>query len=296
MGIVDAHHHLWDTRRLRYPLFDGIPGLNRPFAAGDFDRVAAEVGVDASVCIEAASAGADGTAELTWLREQTDRSSRVKAIVAWAPLERSELPGYLARIASLNDPRIVGVRRSFEFEPPDFPRRPEVVAGVRRLAEFGLSFDLVLFHPSLPAAIDLVRQCPEVSFILDHLGKPPIRTRQLDPWRTHLVQLAAFPNVACKVSGMTTEADRDAWTIDDLAPYFYRTVECFGWDRLLFGSDWPVCNLAGGYQPWLTAVEALLAGVSSADREKFFASNAKRIYRLATREPGTGVVGAGSIP
>jgi L-fuconolactonase len=284
VGIVDAHHHLWDTRRLRYLLFDRIPGLNRPFVAGDFDQVAAAAGIDASVCIEAASAGADGMAELGWLRDQADRSSCVKAIVAWAPVERPELPGYLARIAGVNDPRIVGVRRSFEFEPPDFPSRPEVVAGVRRLAGFGLSFDLVFFHPSLPAAIDLVRQCPEVSFILDHLGKPAIRGRHLEPWSTQLGQLAAFPNVVCKISGMTTQAEREAWTVDDLAPYFHRAVECFGWDRLLFGSDWPVCNLAGGLEPWLQAAEALLAGVPPADRTKFFVSNAARIYRLPTPE------------
>mgnify|MGYP001304282816 CR=1 FL=1 len=285
MGIVDAHHHLWDTRRLRYPLLDRIPALNRPFPVGDFEQVAAATGVDASVCVEVASAGTDGMAELTWLREQADRSSRVKAIVAWAPVERAELPEYLERMAGLNDPRIVGVRRSFEFEPPDFPSRPEVVAGVRRLTESGMSFDLVLFHPSLKAAIELVRQCPEVSFILDHLGKPPIRQRRLEPWSAQLAELADLPNVVCKVSGMTTEAEPDAWTVADLAPYFHRAVECFGWDRLLFGSDWPVCDLAGGYEQWLRAADALLTGVSSADRTKFFVSNAVRIYRLPKPGP-----------
>jgi L-fuconolactonase len=278
--IVDAHHHLWDTRRFRYPLFDRIPALNRPFPIDDFDQIASAVGVDTSVCVEAASAGIDGMAELAWLRQQADRSSRVKAIVAWAPVEQPGLRDYLAQIASLNDPRIVGVRRSFEFEPDDFPSRREVVAAVRQLADFGLSFDLVLFHRSLKAAIELVRQCPDVSFILDHLGKPPIRERRPEPWRTQIAELAALPNVVCKISGMTTEAEHASWTADDLAPYFYRAVECFGWDRLLFGSDWPVCNLAGGYDPWRRAVDQLLAGVTPADRAKFFAGNAGRIYRL----------------
>ena len=285
MGIVDSHHHLWDTRRLRYPLFDRIPDLNRAFVVDDYERVAAAADVDASVCIEAASAGADGMAELAWLREQADRCSRVKAIVTWAPVDGPELPDYLARIAGLNDPRIVGVRRSFEFESPDFPGRPDVVAGVRRLAKSGLSFDLVLFHPSLPAAIELVRQCPEVSFILDHLGKPAIRSGRLEPWATQLAELAALPNVVCKISGMTTEAEREAWTADDLAPYFHRAVECFSWDRLLFGSDWPVCNLAGDVERWLRAVDLLLAGTSPADRTKFFVTNATRIYRLPTPQP-----------
>jgi len=285
VGIVDAHHHLWDTRRFRYSLFERIPALNRPYPVGDFDQIATAEGVDASVCVEATSAGADGLAELAWLRQQADRSSRVTAIVAWAPVEQPELPDYLARITALSDPRIVGVRRSFEFEAYDFPSRPEVVSGVRRLAEAGLSFDLVLFHASLTAASELVAQCPQVSFILDHLGKPAIRERQLEPWSTHIAELAALPNVVCKISGMTTEAEHETWTVDDLAPYFHRAVECFGWDRLLFGSDWPVCNLAGGYDSWRRAVDALLAGVSSADRTKFFVGNAVRIYRLPTPGP-----------
>ena len=280
---MDAHHHLWDTRRFRYPLFERVPALNRPFPVDDFEPVAAALGIEASVCVEAATAGPDGMAELRWLRDQADRSSRIKAIVAWAPVERPDLPDYLARIASLDDPRIVGVRRSFEFDPPDFPGRPEVVAGVRRLAKAGLSFDLVLFHPSLKAATELVRQCPEVTFILDHLGKPPIRERRLEPWSTQIAELAAQPNVVCKVSGMTTEAEHATWTVDDLAPYFDRAVEGFGWDRLLFGSDWPVCNLAGGYQPWLSAVDRLLNGVSSTDRSKFFVDNAVRTYRVPAR-------------
>jgi L-fuconolactonase len=284
--IIDAHHHLWDTRHLRYGLFERIPALNHPFLVEDYERVAAGARIESSICVEASSAGPEGMAELAWLREQADRSSRVKGIVAWAPIERLELPVYLERIADLHDPRIVGVRRSFEFEPPDFPCRPETVSGVRRLAAFGFSFDLVLFHPSLRATIDLVRQCPEVSFILDHLAKPPIRERRLEPWSDEFAALAALPNVVCKISGMTTEADREAWIVDDLKPYFERAVECFGWDRLLFGSDWPVCDVARGIEPWLEAVTGLLDGVPPADRERFFAGNAIRVYRLRAWEAG----------
>lgn len=280
MEIVDAHHHLWDTRRLDYPLFAQIPALNRPFPVAAFDEVAQAMGVAASVCVEAASAGADGTAELAWLREQADQSDRIKAIVAWAPVERPEIATYLERLMALGDRRIVGIRRSFEFEPPGFPSSPDVVAGIRLLGEIGLSFDLVLFPHSLPAATTLVRQCPDTSFILDHLGKPPIRAGDLEPWWGDLARLAALPNVVCKLSGMSTEADRDLWTADDLAPYWDRAVDCFGWERLLFGSDWPVCNLARGYETWLAAVEELLAGVSPADRTKFFKGNATRIYHL----------------
>jgi L-fuconolactonase len=280
VGMVDSHHHLWDTHRLRYPLFDGIPALNRPFTIDDFEQIAAAHEVEASVCVEAASAGADPLAEMAWLREQADRSDRLKALVVWAPVDQPDLPSYLDRMVNLRDARIVGVRRSFEFEPPDFASRRATVAGVQRLADHGLSFDLVLFHPALPAAVELVRKCPDVQFVLDHLGKPPIRARRIEPWRSHIAELASLPNVVCKISGMTTEANRDGWTADDLVPYFDHAVESFGWNRLLFGSDWPVCNLAGGYEPWLHAVDVMLSGVSPDDRSKFFSGNAKRVYRL----------------
>ncbi len=282
MGIVDSHHHIWDTDRLRYPLFDGIPAMNRPFLVDDFERVAAKYDVETSVCVEAASAGADGLAEMDWLRAQADRSDRLKALVVWAPIEQPELPAYLDRIAGKRDARIVGVRRSFEFESPDFASRRETVAGVQRLADHGFSFDLVLFHPALPAAIELVRKCPKVQFVLDHIGKPPIRERRIEPWRSHITELASLPNVVCKISGLSTEANRESWTADDLAPYFDHAVECFGWNRVLFGSDWPVCNLAGGYERWFAAVEEMLAGVSPGDRSEFFSRTAKRIYRLAS--------------
>lgn len=280
MGLIDSHQHLWDTRHLRYPLFDSIPAMNRPFTVDDFEPIAVENQVEASVCVEAASAGADGWAEIAWLREQADRTVRLRAMVVWAPIERPELPAYLDRIAQLHDARIVGVRRSFEFESPDFASRPETIAGVRRLADYGLSFDLVLFHPALPAAITLVRSCPNVHFVLDHVGKPPIRDRGIEPWQSHISELASLPNIVCKISGMSTEANREHWTVDDLRPYLEHAVECFGWNRLLFGSDWPICNLAGGYNQWLDAVEVMLSGVSAADRAMFFKGNASRVYRL----------------
>src|SRR5487761_718330 len=156
--------------------------MNRSFTIDDFERVATTHEVEASVCVEAASAGADALAEMAWLREQADRSSRLKALVVWAPVEQPELPAHLDRIADLRDARIVGVRRSFEFESADFASRRKTVAGVQRLADYGLSFDLVLFHPALPAAVELVQKCPKVQFILDHVGKPPIRERRMEPW------------------------------------------------------------------------------------------------------------------
>jgi L-fuconolactonase len=279
--IIDAHHHLWDTRVMRYPLFEGlVPDLNRPYTLEEYERIAAEHGVKGSVLVEAASAGPNGMEEARWLRGQADRSSVVKGLVLWAPVGAPDLDRYLDELASWDDPRIVGIRRSFEFEPEDFPARPEVIEGVRRIARFGWSFDLVLFHPSLPAAAELVRACPEVQFVLDHLGKPPIREGALDPWREHVARLARLPNVACKLSGLVTEADLDRWSVRLLRPYVDHAIECFGWDRLMFGSDWPPCERAGGLGRWLEALGELVEGASADERGAFFSRNAPRVYRI----------------
>lgn len=282
MDIVDAHHHLWDTNHLRYPLFDRIPALNRPFTVQDFEAVATQNGVKQSVCVEAASAGADGLAETKWLLEQTRSSTVVSRLVVWMPVERPDRQDYLDQIAALNDGRIVGIRHSFEFDPPDFPCRDEVIAGVKLAAQYNFSVDLVLFHPSLSATLELVKACPEVPFILDHLGKPAIKQRLLDPWREQIAELASLGNVVCKISGVNTEADHQRWTKEDLKPYIDHAIQCFGWDRVMFGSDWPVCKLAGEYAQWLDALSWAIADASEADKQQLFSANARRIYRFAT--------------
>jgi L-fuconolactonase len=279
MEILDAHHHLWDTRRLRYTLFDDIPALNRPYTIDEFEPVAARNGVTSSICVEAASAGADGFAEAAWLLAQRG-TELVQRIVVWVPLERPDLATYLDRLREIDDGRIVGVRRSFEFEQPDFASRDEVVAGVEEVARRGLVCDLVIFHPALPAVIDLVRACPEATFVLDHLGKPPIRVGAHGAWSEHIAELAALPNIICKISGLMTEADRARWRTADLVPYIEHVIRWFGWSRVLFGSDWPVCQLAGTYERWLDVVITALGDATADQQQAFFVDNARRTYRL----------------
>jgi L-fuconolactonase len=277
--VIDAHHHLWDTRRLRYTLFDQIPALNRPFIVDAFEAVAARNGVTGSICVEAASAGADGFAEATWLLEQSG-TGLVGGVVVWAPLERPDLAAYLDRLREIDDGRIVGIRRSFEFEDPDFARRDEVAAGVEEVARRGLVCDLVFFHPALPAAIELVRACPQARFVLDHLGKPPIRNGVGGQWRQQIAELALLPNIVCKISGLMTEADPTDWRTQDLVTYIDHAIQCFGWDRVLFGSDWPVCQLAGTYERWLDAVNWAVRDASEKQKQALFAENARRTYGL----------------
>jgi L-fuconolactonase len=284
--IIDAHHHLWDTDHMRYTLFDGIPTLKRPFTVTDYEAVAAPNGVVGSVCVEAASAGADGLQEIHWLLEQASQSTLIQRVVALAPIEQPDLRDYLDQLAELNESRngarIVGVRRSFEFEPPDFPRRDETIAGVKLAAKHGYSVDLVLFNASLSATIELVKACPEARFILDHIGKPSIKKGLLHPWREHIEELAKLDNVVCKISGVNTEADQQRWTPIELLPYIKHAIRCFGWDRVMFGSDWPICTLAGTYEAWLEALNWALDGTSEADRRKLFCENARQVYRFDT--------------
>jgi L-fuconolactonase len=280
MEIVDAHHHLWDTNRLHYTLFDSVPALRRPYSAADFDPVAKQQHVIGSVCVEAASAGADGWQETIWLLEQARSSPVVSKIVAWAAIEKPDLHKYLEPLSKTGGQTIAGIRRSFEFESPEFPKSPAVIAGIRTTAHYGYSFDLVLFHQSLPSAIRLVESCPDAQFVLDHLGKPRVREGIQHPWREQIAELARLPNVVCKISGLPTEADPASWTKEQLKPYIDHTIECFGWDRVLFGSDWPVCNLARRYDAWLNAAQWATLGASESDRRKLFAENAKRVYRF----------------
>jgi L-fuconolactonase len=280
MEIIDAHHHLWDVKHLRYSLFDANPTLNRSFTVDQFEPLAQALGVQQSVCVEAASAGPDGLAEIQWLLEQTRQSQIVTRLVAWAPLERADRAGYFDQLDALNDGRIIGVRRSFELEPPDFPGRVEVITGAKLAAARGYSVDLVLYHRSLRSVLDLVRACPEVHFVLDHLGKPGVRDGMMSPWREQIAQLAAMENVDCKISGLATEAEHESWTPEQLKPYIEHVIACFGYERVMFGSDWPVCLVAGGYERSLRALAWAVENASDEQKRHLFAATARRVYRM----------------
>jgi L-fuconolactonase len=206
---------------------------------------------------------------------------RIGGIVAWAPLEKGDAAE--ADIAALaRIPLMRGVRRIIQFEPDlDFCLRPDFIAGVRRLKQFGLSFDICIDHRQMANTVAFARQVPDVPMILDHIGKPDIKGHALEPWRTHLRELAALPHVVCKVSGMVTEADHAGWTPDDLRPYLDAVIDEFGFDRLIYGGDWPVVRVAAEYPRWVQTLDGLLAGVGEADLRKLYRDNARRFYRLA---------------
>ena len=242
----------------------------------DFERGATGLGVEALVYVEVDVSPAYGLLEA----QTVGKDPRLAGIVAWAPLEDGELARtYLDALVSVG-PKIKGVRRLIQSEPdPGFPLR--LVEGLRLLPSYGLTFDICIKHHQLPTTIAMVRACSETSFVLDHLGKPDIKAGQLDPWRDQIAELAALPNVVgCKVSGLVTEADHQAWTAADLAPYVSHALAVFGLDRVLFGGDWPVVTLAAAYRDWVRTLDALTADLPSDDRRKLWDENARRIYRL----------------
>ena len=214
--------------------------------------------------------------------QQNQRIPTIQGIVAAAPIgEGTSLRSYLEALQAI-DGRIKGVRRNLQDETmPGFCLQPAFVRDIQLLSEYDLSFDICIIHPQLPDVIELVRQCPDTRFVLDHVGKPDIRQHMLDPWRAHMQELATLPNVACKISGMVTEADHQAWTTEDIAPYVQHVLSTFGEDRVMFGGDWPVLLLASSYQRWVETVDSLTAHLSTAAKQKFWSENARRIYRLS---------------
>ncbi|MDA2928592.1 amidohydrolase family protein [Acidobacteria bacterium AH-259-O06] len=185
-------------------------------------------------------------------------------------------------LAELADCELVkGVRRVFQSEPdPEFCLQPSFLKAVKTLPEFDFSFDICIYHIQMSAAVQLVQRCPEVKFVLDHVGKPALRDHLLEPWRRHIKNLASLPNVWCKISGMVTEADHESWQKEHLKPYIDHVFECFGSDRVMFGGDWPVLRLATDYENWVETLREALAGASKIELRKLFKENAERFYRV----------------
>ena len=219
--------------------------------------------------------------EAEWVDGLASHDRRVLGAVVCLPIERGPaIEGEMARVAKLKTTR--GVRRLIQNQPdPEFMLKPGFLEALRLLPKYNLSFDACIFHPQAANTLKMMRHCPEVSFVLDHIGKPAIKAGLSDPWRSHIREMAALPNVVCKLSGVTTEADHNTWTRDQLRPYIDHVIECFGPDRILYGGDWPVCELAGSYLQWLSTLDWATTGLSPADKRKLFRDNAIKTYRLA---------------
>ncbi|MGH2457480.1 MAG: amidohydrolase family protein [Chloroflexota bacterium] len=279
--LVDAHVHLWDPTHFRMSWLDGNALLNQRYGLAEYRQHTEGIDVAAMVYLQVEVDPPYGLLEARWVANLAKEEGRLKAIVAWAPLEFGEQArAYLTELVT-NGPLVKGIRRVTQAEPdPRFLERPKVIEATRMLPEFGLTCDLCIYYPQLPSAIALVRRCPNTSFILDHIGKPNIREHVLDPWRNQIKELAALPNVICKVSGMVTEADHQRWTANDVAPFAHHVLDVFGEDRVVFGGDWPVATQASTYRRWVETLDSLTGGLSDLAKHKLWADNARRFYRL----------------
>ena len=279
--IVDTHLHVWDSKLLRYPWLDDVPFLNKPYLLDDYRSACGPVEVEAMVFVQAEVDIAQFREEAEWVaRLAREEDARIRGIVPWAPLEKGDAArADLEQLAQ--NPLIKGIRRIIQFEPdPGFCLRPDFVKGVQALPDYGLHFEICIAHMQMANAIKMVAQCPAVTFILDHIGKPDIKHQVYEPWKSELRTMSRFSNVWCKVSGLVTEADHEHWTEAELKPYVDHVIECFGFDRVMYGGDWPVAFQATEYPRWVATLERAVSGCSDRELEKLFRGNAIEFYRL----------------
>ena len=278
--IIDSHVHLYDVDRLSYSWLASRPAINHSHFVPDYLAQCGETRVEKLVFAEVWIDAHLNLQEAEWVSEQAARYPVIQGMIAAAPLERGA--GVEADLDVLaHHPTLRAIRRITELEAdPAYCLRADFIEGVRRLGERGLVCDICVFHFQLSAVVELVRLCPGTTFVLDHIGKPGIRAGLLDPWRDDMARLARLPNVAVKISGVVTEADHGAWTRQQLRPYLDHAIASFGFDRVLYGSDWPVVNLASSHAEWLDIVDDIVSGCSPEERRKLYRDNALRLYRL----------------
>ena len=280
MTRLDAHQHFWrfDAVRDAWITAD-MAAIRRDFLPGDLAPNLLANDMDGCIAVQADQS----EQETRFLLDLARDHQMIRGVVGWVDLRAPDLDETLARIST--DRALRGVRHIAQAEADDFVTRDDVVRGIAQLRQFGLAFDVLVYERQLPAAIALADRLPEQPLVLDHLGKPRIREGVLEPWATHLRELARHPNVWCKLSGMVTEADWRHWRPADLRPYLDVAFEAFGPARLMFGSDWPVCLVAAPYGRVLDAVReyAVAAACSIAEQEALFGGNAARFYGLDER-------------
>jgi L-fuconolactonase len=279
--IVDTHLHIWDPAKIRYPWLAGVPRLNRPHLPEHYRAATEGWVIEKMVFVQCEADFAQYADEVAWVTEQARADPRIRAIVAWAPLEEAAAArDTLAMLA--RNPLLRGIRRIIQFEnDPGFCLRPDFIQGVQLLSEFRLTFDICIKgDEQFRNTLELVKRCPDVKFIADHIGKPFIKEKIMEPWAGYMRDLAALPNTWCKMSGLINEAEWETWKPDDLKPYIGHVLNCFGADRVLFGGDWPVCTLAGTYRRWMDTLWQAVSGLAEAEKRKLFHDNAEAFYRI----------------
>ena len=273
---IDAHQHFWNYSAAEYPWIGaGLERLARDYLPSDLEPLLAAKQIDGSVAVQARQS----VEESLWLLALAKAHPLVKGVVGWVDL-RSDRVGDDLRVLAAN-PTFVGVRHVVQDEPdPRFVLGEGFIRGLRQLRQHGLSYDLLLYPSQLPAAIELVGLLPEQPFVVDHLAKPRIATGEIADWERDIRAIARHDNVCCKVSGMVTEAVRRGWKRDDFTPYLDVVLEAFGPERLMFGSDWPVCLLAGEYADVAAIPRDYFSRLSTTEQQMIWGDTAAGFYGL----------------
>jgi L-fuconolactonase len=276
---IDAHHHLWDPGARAYPwLLTEDPALNRVFDVDDLRRAIAGTSIEQTVVVQTLSDIAETTA---FLSIAAASEGTIAGVIGWVDLTDPAVGDTLAELKATDaGSLLVGVRHQVHDEAdPNWLLRPDVRRGLEAVRDAGLVYDLLVRPRELPAAVEAVATTPDLQFVLDHIAKPPIASRQTQPWADLITQLAVHRNVTCKLSGIVTEAEPDVTTAD-LLPYVDHVIDAFGPDRLMFGSDWPVCVPRRSYQGVYTLALELIATLSAAERDAVLGDNAVKTYGL----------------
>jgi L-fuconolactonase len=274
---IDSHQHYWDVGRLDYPWMPPGPSvLRRNYLPDDLEPILADHRFDGTVVVQANVV----MEETWWLLDLAARHESILGVVAWLDLTNPELGRTLDRCQ--RHPRFKGVRHIVHDEPDlRWLLRDNVVRGLNELARRGIPYDLLLRPPHLPLIPELADRVPALRMVIDHIAKPLIAAHLMDPWARDIEIAAQIPGMHCKLSGMITEADHKQWTADDLRPYVQHVLKLFGPDRLMFGSDWPVCKLAGSWKQALAAFTQACGPLPQTEREKILGGTAMRFYQLA---------------
>jgi L-fuconolactonase len=274
--IIDSHHHLWRYSEEDYGwIGPEMAVLQRDFLPVELEREMGGAGVAGSVAVQARQS----VEETRWLLECAEKSAAIRGVVGWLPIAALNFTEILAEFRRFK--ALKGLRHVIQDEPyDDFILGERFNAGVAALKGTGLVYDILIHERHLPQAAEFVARHPDQVFVLDHLAKPEIRAGELEPWKRNLATLASHKNVYCKVSGMVTEANWTRWSLDDLRPYLDAALEAFGPERLMAGSDWPVCLVSSGYERWWETLREWAECLDEAGRDAFFGETAKRVYRL----------------
>jgi L-fucono-1,5-lactonase len=275
--VVDAHQHFWDLERLEYSwMTPDLAVLRRNYLPEDLTPLLSAAGVDRTIVVQAHRS----LAEAYWLLELAAANDFVCGVVAWAELASPMLAKDLDELQQ--HAKFKGVRHLLHDEPDDaWMLRPEVVAGLKELERRGIPYDLLVRPQHLKYIPELRERCQRLDLVIDHIAKPLIASRKMDGWAQDIERVAKLPKIWCKLSGMITEAKWNNWTPEDLKPYVTHVVDCFGYDRVMFGSDWPVCKLAGSYERVVDALRTVLGPLSSEINAKVWGRNALEFYQLA---------------